>query len=84
MNIEERIELKPCPFCGGLAKMKIDHSGMKSLVINVEHESSCVISDYDRILYGFIMFDYESEPGKYAVESMKRDFAKQWNTRAVE
>lgn len=78
------MKLKPCPFCGGSAQMKIDRSGMKSLVINVEHESSCVISDYDRILYGFIMFDYESETGKYAVESMKRDFAKQWNKRAVE
>lgn len=77
------VTTKPCPFCGGASRMELRKvGGFTKLVIRVEHENGCIISDKDEFYYGFIAFNVESELGKIALRSLEENFARKWNRRA--
>lgn len=78
------VTTKPCPFCGGASRMELTRrgGGFQRLVIFVEHEQDCIISDKDEFCYGFIAFNTDSEFGKIALRKLEEDFAHKWNKRA--
>ena len=80
----EMPDLKPCPFCGGDAYMELVErgSGLEHLAIFVRHSVRCPIYDKNKIVYGYINFEHESDHGRIALSSLERSFAKQWNRRA--
>ena len=81
------VELKPCPFCGGEARMECTSryrgsGGFRSLALFVDHDQSCIISGEREIIYGHIGFDHTSDVGRSVLDSMMERFAEQWNRRA--
>lgn len=64
------IELKPCPFCGGEAKIEIDEDG--SAFVTVEHEDCCYLDGIDTTQW-FYAYDGKN-PAQVAAEV--------WNRRA--
>ena len=62
--------LKPCPFCGGEAKIEIDEDG--SAFITVEHEDCCYLDGVDTTQW-FYAYDGKN-PAQVAAEA--------WNRRA--
>lgn len=79
-------KLKPCPFCGGRAQMKMVKPFVRwaacAVVISISHRQNCIIGDTEEIVFGNLSVDLESEHGKQLLEEIKVGFAKRWNRRA--
>jgi hypothetical protein len=80
-----RVTLKPCPFCGGEARMEVtdDFSGSgghTALVMFVDHDKRCMAMSVNQIIYGYIAYDPFAHPE--AIDVLANDFAERWNRRA--
>lgn len=78
-------KLKPCPFCGGEARMEVTDDfdgsgGQDALVIFVDHDKGCIASHrMDTINYGYITFDPLAH--HEVIDVLARDLACRWNRR---
>lgn len=85
--MEVDVELKPCPFCGGDARMRVskDHEGsggFYALGLFVDHDEKCFIGRKTSFFNcGFIEFDFRSHPD--LVEYIASGPAERWNRRAT-
>lgn len=76
--------LRPCPFCGGEARMEFTSDfagsgGLRALVIFVRHDENCILRYKDTFNYGFMDFDLDAYPS--TAEHFTLDFALEWNRR---
>lgn len=82
--VDDAEDLKPCPFCGGEARMEVTSDfygsgGCTALVMFVKHDRTCIMRRMNEINYGYIGFNPDIH--QEIINRLAHDFACRWNRR---